>query len=246
MFDKRTLRQIGLPSFAATMLVIATLACGGEVAPTEVREATSPPPATEEQPEQPTQPTSTPEPTPTPIVVVVTATPQDTPTPVPPTLAPAPTNTPVPPAPTVPKDTPPGSILEVGESWRQNGVRLKLEEVRFFPNSECLTLAFNLFNETDHEIIVTIEEQDFYAEDNLGRRWQLFTLTASGVWCQKGWISDLTDIVAAGDRFRTTGYDYWKVAFSGFLTDTNVDQVIVTVDGLSQIANAKWRIPIYH
>jgi len=38
----------------------------------------------------------------------------------------------------------------------------------------------------------------------------------------------------------------WRVSVSGFVTDVSVNQVTVIVDGLSQIRNARWRVPIYH
>ena len=146
----------------------------------------------------------------------------------------------------MPENTIPGSILETGDSWKQNGVRLRLEGVHFRPTDECVTLSFNFFNDTDHVVVVTIEEEDFSARDNLDRRWRLITISEGGTSCREGWISELSDAVAAGERFRTTGYDAWAVSFAGFLTDTSVNEVIVTIDGLSQISNARWRIPIYH
>jgi len=164
----------------------------------------------------------------------VTATPHDTPKPAspPPTLLPTPT---------VSKDTPPESILAEGDSWRQNDVRLKLEETNFNTSKECMSLEFDLINDTDHELIVIVTEESFSVEDNLGRRWRLAMLSGGSHYCREGWIDDLSDAVAVGDHFGS-----WRVAFIGFVTDTSVDEVIVTVDGLSQISNARWRIPIYH
>jgi hypothetical protein len=170
---------------------------------------------------------------------------EDTPTPAPPTPIPAsPTPTHLP-TPTVPENTTPGSILEIGDSWRQNGVRLRLEEVSLSPRHECLTLMFNFFNDTDHVIVVTIEEEDFSARDNLDRRWRLITISEGGTACRNGWISELSQAVEPGERFRLS-YNAWVVSFTGFVSDTSVNEVIVTVDGLSQISNARWRIPIYH
>jgi len=183
-------------------------------------------------------------PTPTPIVIVVTATPQDTPTLAPLTPTPAPTNTPASPTPTVPSNTPPESILEVGESWQQNDIRLRLDEVDLDASRECLTLMFNLFNDTDHTIVVTINSQNLSVVDNLERRWRFSSIGFCTYGCS-GRSEEIVDTVEAGERFRTEGCDTWKVSFNAHLTDTNVNEVIVTVDGLSQISNARWRIPIY-
>jgi DNA-binding CsgD family transcriptional regulator len=173
-------------------------------------------------------------------------TPLPTDTPLPPTPTPTPTDTPIP-TPIIPPDTPPGTILEVGEAWRQNGVRVKLEEVRLFPSGEAIALMFNLFNDTDHEIVVTINEDQFTLEDNLGRRWRLCSLATGYLGCGDwDFINEYSETVRPGKRFPTPGYDSWKVSFAGYVTDTNVDEVIVVVDGLSQITNARWRVPIYN
>jgi len=208
--------------------------------------------AERQEAQEPAQATSTVPPTPspvppipTPIVIVVTATPQAVPTLVPPTLTPAPTDTPVPPTPTVSSNTPPESILEVGESWQQNDVRLRLDEVDLDASRECLTLMFNLFNDTDHTIVVAIGTQHFSVVDNLGRQWRFSSIGFCLYGCS-GRSEEIVDTVDAGERFRTEGCDTWKASFDGSVTDTRVDEVIVTVDGLSQISNARWRIPIYH
>ena len=51
-------------------------------------------------------------------------------------------------------------------------------------------------------LVVTIEEEDFSAEDNLGRRWRLITLSEGGTSCREGWTDDISKAVAAGDRLR--------------------------------------------
>jgi hypothetical protein len=216
----------------ATMEALATVIA-------EPPEAQEPPTATSTVPLTPSPVPSTP----TPVVIVVTATPQATPTLVLPTLTPAPTDTPVPPTPTVSNNTPPESILEVGASWQQNDIRLRLEEVSFSP--DCLRLHFNLFNNTDHTIVTVINEQNFSVVDNLGRQWRFSSFGFCYYGCTD-YTEEIIDTIEAGERFKTEGCDTWKVAFYGSVTDTRVDEVIVTVEGLSQISNARWRIPIYH
>lgn len=238
--------------------LLVTIACGTSVPNLEATQvaqdkATMQALATaiagQQEAQQTPRATITTPPTPTPIVVVVTATPQDTPTLAPPTPTPVPTNTPVPPTPTllptptVPSNTPPGSILEVGESWQQNDIRLKLEEVSFSP--DCLRLHFNLYNDTNHTIVTVINEENFSVVDNLGQRWRFSSFGFCYYGCTD-YTEEIEDTIEAGEHFKTEGCDTWKVAFYGSVTDTRVDEVIVTVDGLSQISNAKWRIPIYH
>lgn len=179
-------------------------------------------------------------PTPTPVVVVVTATLQDTPTLAPPTPTSAPTNTPAPPTPTVPSNTPPDSILEVGESWYQNGVRLKLKETNLA--ADCVSVLFDLYNETDHQLVVVMDLEKIFAEDNLDRRWSPVSLSDWVICDTRGiYTEKQTETVDSSDNFGA----HW-IGFEGPVTDSRVTEVIVTVEELSQISNARWRIPVYH
>jgi hypothetical protein len=204
----------------------------------------------------PPQPTPTPEPT---VAATATPTPTPTPTPVPPSPTPAPTETPTPtstststptptdtlvPTPTTPENTPPGSILAEGESWRQNNVRLRLDEVYLDAARGCTTFMFNLFNDTDHTIVVTLNSENFSVVDNLDRKWRFSSIGLCTYGCS-GRNAEMADTIEAGERFRTEGCDTWKASFDAFLTDTNVDEIIVTVN-VSEVSNARWRIPIYN
>lgn len=62
MFKNSTKRQLWVPLFAVLMLILATLACGGEESPTKVGEVASPAPTTEEQEVEPTEAAVTEEP----------------------------------------------------------------------------------------------------------------------------------------------------------------------------------------
>jgi hypothetical protein len=67
MFRNQKRKQFGMPLFVVLVLVLATLACGGEVSPTKVGEVAGPVPTKEEPAAEPTDtpiPTDTPEPIP--------------------------------------------------------------------------------------------------------------------------------------------------------------------------------------
>lgn len=79
MFRNQKRKQFGIPLFIVLVLVLATLACGGEVSPTKVGEVASPVPTKEEPAAEPTAtkaPEEAPAPTDTPV-------PTDTPEPTP-------------------------------------------------------------------------------------------------------------------------------------------------------------------
>lgn len=87
MFRNQKKERFGVPLFVVLMLVLATLACGGEVSPTKVGEVTSPSPTKEPAVAEP----------------AATKAPEE---------APAPTDTPVPPAPTAYKV---GDVISIGD-----------------------------------------------------------------------------------------------------------------------------------
>ena len=183
--------------------------------------------------------------------VLPSPTPESTDTPVPPT--PTPTDTPIPtdtptptslPTPTVPPDIPPRSVLEENESWQQNGIRPRLDDVRSDAPRECVTLMFNLFNDTDHAIIVAFDSESFTVVDSLDRKWRLSSIGPCTYGCS-GRNEEMADIIEAGERFRAEGCGTWRASLHTFLTDTAVDEIIATVN-VSQVANARWRIPIHN
>jgi len=211
--------RIGLELVAATG---RDLPCPGQ----ETSETTA-------MPTQMSQPTYTPDPMATSTLVPPTPTPAPTDTPVPPTPTLVPT-------PTVPRNTPPGSILEVGESWRQNDVRLKLKEP--YLSSNCVAGLFDFYNDTDHQIVAVMDLDEIYAEDNLGQRWPLVSISDWTICDTRGiYTEDQIETVNPDDNFGA----HW-IGFKGPATDTRVTELIVTFTSMSQISNAKWRIPIYH
>ena len=108
MSRNRKKGRFAVPLFVVSMLILAALACGGEVSPTKVGEVPSPVPTKEgpapeptatQAPEEAPAPTDTPQPLPTDTPIP----PTDTPMPPPPTDTPMPpTDTPTPPEPPPP------------------------------------------------------------------------------------------------------------------------------------------------
>lgn len=177
-------------------------------------------------------PTYTPYPTHTPYP---TYTPHIVPTPEPTEALPIPTPvvvtaTPTP-KPTEPPETPPGSVLSVGETWRQGGVSLTLDEVRLEPT--YVRVYFTLRNESDHRILGSFGLPNIRIEDNLGN---VFT-----AWHQNmSWDFNLEQ----KDTFKLGSGDYTQ--YNGNLANKAVEWVLISVNDVSDIQNARWKVSVYH
>jgi len=187
----------------------------------------------------------------------VTASPLPPPTGTPMPLTSAPTYTPYPtqtpwiiiatpiptPVPTEPEQTPPGTVLSPGEWWKQNEMVLTLKDFYINVGSDCIGMIFRLQNESEHEIILTLNDHVFSAVDNLGRSWKFHALVRTfpdrGCPPYSGGGSSVWSILPGRGRDFGTG-------FIGHLADTQVEYVEVTVHEVSRITDAKWRMPIYH
>ena len=82
----------------------------------------------------------------------------------------APTTTFLPTSTFVP-DTPPGSILELGDEWRQNGVGLRLTRYELYPEDsygKTFGVGFEFWNYTNEDLIVSYTKNDFLATTGAG------------------------------------------------------------------------------
>jgi hypothetical protein len=158
----------------------------------------------------------TPEPTealpmPTPVVVIVTA-----------TSTPVPTELPF---------TPPGSVLAVGDTWRQGEVSLTLDKVLLNPSD--LRPSFTLRNEGSQRIIGSYTtNKNIKVEDNLG-----IVYTVGPYYRIK---RDFT--LDPGESYTING----GLPYDGDLANKMVEWVLITVDDISSIQNARWKVNVYH
>ena len=160
-----------------------------------------------------------------------------------PTLAPL-TDTPWP-SPTPQMDTPPGTILEVGETWLQTGAEVLLKNAslnsQVGPTGVLFELHFTNRKPQDISFSYSIDS-NFVALDNLGRRLKLGYMSLPYYWT----CDPQTRVVRAGETTNLTcvGADSFLAEVN--IGDSNVTEVIITVSGISSIYNASWRIPVYH
>lgn len=143
-------------------------------------------------------------------------------------------------------DTPPGSLLQVGQYWRQSDVSLVLESIDFYPDQSCATFEFDLDNNSSQELILTILASQFAVTDNTGGVWTVRMLSHSSL-CGTSQISADSQIAVSiepGGSFWDSGYTTWLLSFDGPLTNPAVTELTITVNGLSHFTDAKWVIPI--
>ncbi len=190
----------------------------------------------------------------------VTNAPQVNPTSLPPTVLPAPTNTSLPTPTSPPTDTPitdtvPGTILEVGQAWKQEGMELRLTNVEMDTASSSsmdpvqwgLFITFELSNFTGNDVPIRYNlAEAISAADNFGQMLKYGSTNRS--WTDYR-PEPVSIVLNSGTTIRLSSFDYWDSLASIFffvdVTNVNITEVIVTVN-ISRINNAQWRIPIYH
>jgi len=147
-------------------------------------------------------------------------------TPLPATETPASTAT--------PETTPPGTILNIGQTWRQGGAELKLRDVAFRPDRVTAYFEFTSRNSLPISMDVTTES-NMLAFDNKKQQLKV-CLNTFEFGCPKAEyvvnpeqtinMRDVTVFVDTGDR--------------------SITEVILKVVNVSSITEGQWRIPINH
>ena len=168
------------------------------------------------------RPTSTLPPTATPSVTLV------------PTPTPIPTQTPIP-------NTPPGTILEVGQAWNQDGFSLILYRVERTTGywGPTLYVYFEIENYTGEAISSSFRVKDVSVIDNLGRSYELHECSAPD---EQIWQLTLNNNSSAQSFLCHRRY----IVFAGDYTDPRVSYIDIMVTNWSRIKMAKWRLPLSH
>ena len=163
------------------------------------------------------------------------------------TPRPEPTDTPMPPTPvpTVPPNTQPGTILEMGETWYQDGVSMKVVRGVIDPDWYYgdIYFEFEVTNGTGHEILLTYDTENLSLVDNLGQQWELKGFSNHSWWCKGPFVIPLAPGQTHSTRniCKDGGY---RLYFKGDIANPSVTELIITADGISSISNARWRFRI--
>lgn len=184
----------------------------------------------------PPEPTYTPYPT-------VTRFPTLTNTPIPPTQTPyiiIATPTPVR-TPTPPKNTPPGTVLDVGKTWKQNGLYLTLTKVDLdiLHGESRVELSFFVENRTGKAMSFNFDTRNVVVVDNNGTRFE----KSSQYICTEPYH------IEKGETFDTEfgcGSNYVYPKYYGDWFAPNVDYLLAMVSNFGRIDEAKWKVDITH
>jgi hypothetical protein len=162
---------------------------------------------------------------------------------------PIPTETPLP-------DTPPGTILDVGQTWRQEGFELAMVQAvewGYGMDKGLPPYSFNLTNLQPYDRSFRVYLENFSAIDNRGVKVQAIPDYQNVIVynnCTPG-----TVVVPANSTVRLESFlecsTNWGprnpdvLRFVVDLGDTAINEVIVSVS-VGSINNARWRIEIHH
>ena len=158
--------------------------------------------------------------------------------------------TPVP-SPTEPENTPSGTILALGQTFKADGVELALVSTRFCENHSggpCYVVGFTFKNNASSTILVELWQEQFWASDNTGKRYDMEDQFHPDDRCTfTGYGEPVRVSVESGQRFKYNWLNGgWYVNFYVPATDPRITEITVHVSGLSRISEAMWSIPIEH
>ena len=163
------------------------------------------------------------------VTVVVTATP-----------TPGPSSTPTPTQ--TPTSTPLPEPMSLGDSAEVNGLRLTLDDIRLNTDKNCIVLLFDFKNNAEITVVTRLGTQSITVVDNLGRKWTFNGYGDCSLGCTNTSKRDFISSVKPDDNMPRCG-GTWKAFFGAYLTDPNVDEIIITATILD-IQDAKWVVPI--
>lgn len=144
-------------------------------------------------------------------------------------------------------DTPPESVLEVGQAWRQGNLELTLVQTYLIDTGVLCRLRLTNLGP---DVPLQYTAANFSARDNLDRNVQTTaTWVTWGVyvyyWRPSRPLEPVTTVARSGQIFdipRDTYSNSLELVFNP--ADPDITEIVVTVSGISRIANARWRIPI--
>jgi hypothetical protein len=142
-------------------------------------------------------------------------------------------------------DTPAGTILEVGQTWRQGGLELAVNDT--FLLSIGVGTRMSLINRKPHAVSFRYTVGDVAsAVDNLGRNLKVSADNCYG----HSLLAKPQEFVLEVDHTRKglyyRGCEYAGVFIDADTADPSLTEIVVRFTGISSIMDARWRIPIYH
>lgn len=153
---------------------------------------------------------------------------------------PLPTNTKIPTATPIP-DTLPGTILEVGQSWRQEGYEANLDKNRLIISNSGIGVEFlvSLISHKSQNIAISYSFGSFEGIDNLSQSIKFKAISEDGTI---HYGCDDTKIISPGEKIYLC--NLWILAITD-ISNPSLTEIIITVN-VADIHDARWRIPVPH
>jgi len=146
------------------------------------------------------------------------------------------------PTPTEPANTPPGTILEVGQTWSQGELELTLDEITL--HTIGITFRFYLTSHKLQDIIISHHIKDnFSLVDNRGVSLPLEYTNLNTRVSRK--FSEPITLLVKPEETVFIGGDVLPIFARFDIANEAITEVIMTVTDISDITEAKWRVPIY-
>jgi len=155
------------------------------------------------------------------------------------------TATPLPtaiPTPTVaePANTSRGTILEVGEWWKHEGVWLKVSEAKFGSSSH-IVIKIELWNKTGNDLIFEWSPTgNFALTDNTDHRYEF-------EWYSKSQSGVNNTVIPAGDLVQLHHVNYGSPAVTfddSHFFDASVTDLYFIISDMSRVPFAQWHISV--
>lgn len=160
-----------------------------------------------------------------------------------------PSETPIP-------DTQQGTILEVGQTWWQDGLAVTLQSAGLSEGSDYygvslgIETCFTLSNLRPYSFTLDYSTDNFRAQDNYGRG--IPYLSCIYDYRCRDW-KEVSRVIQSGEtvslgtirsNIMASDYDCNYVEFD--TADPAINSIVVTITNISSIAEAKWLIPVNH
>lgn len=153
--------------------------------------------------------------------------------------------TPAPPTQAPSLDTPPGTVLQVGQIWRTGLTELILVTADFDNDGASISCKFKLVNQGATTKVIRVILNSFSATDDSGNSLPIdnYDWIRGEVNPVSSWEFTLRNKGDAG-FIPDDGYQHIRVKAK--LSNPSLTGIVVTVASASEITTARWRIPIDH
>jgi len=137
-------------------------------------------------------------------------------------------------------NTPPETILELGDWWKNEGVWLKLSEVEF-GTSSYIEIRVEFWNQTGNDLIFEWSPTgNFSLKDNTEHLYAY-------EWYSQDQTGVNSEVIPASELVQLHHVHYGAPAVTyddAHFFDANVNELYFTIRDLSRVPFAKWRISV--